>query len=64
MGFARFELDAGESRRALVPLGAEAMALLDDEYVWRVVPGEYALYCGLSSSADSSAVFGTLTLGV
>lgn len=49
VGFTRVELDARGSRLVEVLISADAMAMLDDEQRWRVVPGEYQISCGRSS---------------
>lgn len=61
VGFERIDLEPGGSLFVEVGLTAEDMALLDDQEVWRVLPGEYVITCGVSSN-DPNALSATLRL--
>ena len=61
VAFARVELRPGERRAMALDMTAEAMASLDDEGRWRVVPGEYRVTCG-TNSADKLALSAPLRL--
>ena len=56
VAFSRVHLARPAERRTIsLNLTAHAMALLDDESRWRVLPGEYIVTCG-KSSADANAL--------
>ena len=61
VGFVRVDLGAGEGRTVDIGLAADAMALLDDDEVWRVVPGTYVISCG-GSATDPGMLRATLVL--
>jgi hypothetical protein len=62
VAFERVTLHAAEQRSLRLNVTAEAMALLDDERRWRVLPGEYLIECGRSSD-DPDALATTFLLG-